>query len=259
MPLVNATKLLIVAVLVLALSSTCIMRVSGSSTISQSYEHTMYMSTSQGTLSLFTYRAGISIQTEPDGSWKENSRYEGVFSVQLEWYDSKLFPYGISIVFSNQSLFLSGYGYGSYLLNETVLWRGFANPENLTVNSAANYDYYVIRFDVGKARDFQGLTLQGAVRLHPVAGFYVYNSTFEEGQLGYQEWFYAQNDIYINVRPEETTPLSGAQFEDYNNTVQRALNSLQSQVMVLEIGVFILVILLPVSTFFLRRKRQIGQ
>ncbi len=103
---------------------------------------------------MFTYRVGISIQTEPDGSWKENSHYEGIFSVQLEWYDSKLFPYGISIVFSNQSLFLPGYSYGSDVLNETVLLRGFASPGNLTVSSAANYDYYVIRFDVGKAQHF---------------------------------------------------------------------------------------------------------
>ena len=259
MPLVNATKLLIVAVLILALSSTCIVRGSGSSTISQSYEHTVYMPTSQGTLSLFTYRVGISIQTEPDGSWKENSHYEGIFSVQLEWYEGKLFPYGISILFPNNSLSLpGGYSYGSDVLNETILLRGFANSGNLTVSSAYNYDYYMIRFDVGKAQVFQGFTLQGAVELHPAAGFYVYNSTFGEGQLGYQQWFNAQNDIYITIRPEETTPLSGTQFQDFNDTMQTTLNGLKSQVMVLEIGVFILVILLPVSAFFLRRKRQIG-
>ncbi len=36
-----------------------------------------------------------------------------------------------------------------------------------------------------------------------MAGFYVYNSTFGEGQLGHQQWFNAQNDIYVNVRPDK--------------------------------------------------------
>jgi hypothetical protein len=184
----------------------------------------------------------VSIQTEPDGAWKENARYEGIFSVQLEWYDSKLFPYGISLVFPNQSLSMSGHAYASNYLNETVFWEGWSNPINLTVDNMHNYDWYVTRFDVGKSRDFQGLAVT-AVRLHPTAGYYVFNSTT---QLGYQQWFQAQNTIYITVEPT---------FQDFNESTQKSLNSLQDQVTVLEIAVVVLVALLLPSVWFARRKR----
>lgn len=248
----NRAKILIVIVFAVILLSGHIPKVSSSSTISQSYEDTVYMesSTTHEMLALFRYKAGLSIQTEPDGTWRGSARYEAIFSIVLDWYDSKLFPYGIRLDFTN--LYLLGYAYFPSTINVTVYGSTGYQNANATVKDIYNYDYWKVRFEIGEASRFQGLTLSGAVQLRPQATYYVYNSTVRDRQLGYGQSFNAQNAIYITVKPEETEQLSESTFEDFSDTIEKTLNSFQLQVVVLDIGI---IVLLLVTTIFIARKK----
>jgi hypothetical protein len=152
-------------------------------------------------------------------------------------------------------VYVLGYAYHPTDVNETVLWEGSGNPVNLTVNGFVNYDYYVVRFEVGKASSFEFMTPKG-ILLSPILTYYIYNSTIPgERPLGGFQLFNALNDIYIPVRAEESKPLSEPTFQDFSNNIFKTLNFLQTQVMVLDIGIVILSVLLIVMIFFVRRKR----
>lgn len=123
--------LLISNLVIIILLGSNIAEVFGSSTIFQCYDETVYMEspTTHEMLALFTIRVGISIQTEPDGTWKENSTYRGEISVTLEWYNSKLFPYGICLEFPKKYVRLLLYIYEPFV-NQTI--DGLPNSINLT-------------------------------------------------------------------------------------------------------------------------------
>jgi len=79
----------------------------------------------------FTIR--LSIQTEPDGTWKGNNQYAGIIEALLEWYNCTLFPHGIEIVIKpevNEPSYPWGQIASNYMDNIT-----FYNPYNEKANN----------------------------------------------------------------------------------------------------------------------------
>lgn len=72
----------------------------------------------------------------------------------------------------------------------------------------------------------------------------------------------APNRIYIPVKEEEGQPLSEPTFQDFSNKIAKVLDSLakaldflQSQIMLLDVGVIILLFLLLVTIYYVRKRR----
>jgi hypothetical protein len=91
--------LAIVLILVLMLFASLSERVYGISAVVQSYEESLYIEMKDHRIfELVRCKIHISIETEPDGTWRNNSRYWGYIKIVLDWYNTSLCPHGISLL-----------------------------------------------------------------------------------------------------------------------------------------------------------------
>jgi hypothetical protein len=72
-------------------------KVYGVSAIAQSYEESIYKEINGNVFELARCEIHISIETESDGTWRNNSKYRGIVSISLVWYNASLFPKGLEL------------------------------------------------------------------------------------------------------------------------------------------------------------------
>jgi len=231
----------------------------GSFTISHTYERTVYTKvyiphlqpgTTDEMSPIFRYCVGVSIQTEPDGSWNETSRYEGVFSVRLEWYNNTLFPYGFGVEFNRSALSIAD----PRLANSIHLSETIVEPQggNIWFSQPYEQSFFVIRFDTGRADSFSPFAIDGGgVRLHPQVTFVIWNGTDPDtlSPTNFQGWFHADDFTYIKVKPAATENLSEQAFQNYANVLQLLL-------ILSNIGIIIIIVLMIVLIYMQRKKSQ---
>jgi hypothetical protein len=199
---------------------------------------------------LFRYTVGVSIETEPNGSWNETSRYEGVFSVRLDWYKNTLFPYGFAVEFNRSTLSIAD----PRLVNSIHLSETIVEPQggNIWFSQPYEQSFFVIRFDTGRADSFSPFAIDGGgVRLNPQVAFVIWNGTDPDtlSPTSFQGWFHADDFTYIKVKPAATDNLSEQAFQNYANVLQILL-------ILSNIGIVIIAVLIIVLIYMQRKKLQ---
>ena len=200
----------LVIVLVLGLTTSLFLapKASCSSTISRTYERTLYLPSGKEMLEMVRFRIDLSIETEADETWRNNSRYHGLAFFELDWYNPTLFPNGVNLVFEQPEIF-------SASVNCT-----FAGG-NLTLSSAGFPSvYWNIDFDVTGTETFRYSTFI----------FYtVYNSSFWSPPYGptVGRTYFAQPAIYITIADEKAPP-TYQQVASLNQDIENLGNSLLS-------------------------------
>lgn len=196
-----------------------------SSTINQSYERTIYLPRGKEALELFRFRISLSIQTEPDETWRQNKRYYGMIIIELDWYDPSLFPNGICVVFEKPEIYSAG-------VNCTFIAGGIYWNDNITLSSSGfTSNYWNIYFDT------PSYYYTDTFRYACFIFYTIYNSTSWSPPYGptVARSYFEQPAIYITISPEELLP-TYQQINSLNQEIKDlkiSLTSMQNLIYVL--------------------------
>jgi len=185
----------------------------GISAVVQSYEESIY-GHARGDNRIFELarcKIHISIETEPDGTWRNNSRYIGVVSISLVWYNASLFPNGLEVFIQSPSMASVAYvNQTQNVLNRTLSsdW-GLRNP----VSFDFTFDTCDVKYPVREP-------------ISQSMGYFIYNGTRLLGETpelilsGYLDL----PSIWITIMPDPQQKLQTEIIE----TLEKRLDSISN-------------------------------
>jgi hypothetical protein len=181
------TMVLIVVLILFALSE----KVYGASAIVQSYEESTYIEMRNHRIfEIVRCKIHISIETEPDGTWRNNTSYHGRVQITLVWYNASLCPNGVDILINCP---LMAFQYDC--VNQTP-----ARPQyvNRTLHSWDPFCWFDFLFKTGD------INTKENVRLSTQMEYFVYNGTYpyveKPSSIDGGIWFLP--DLWITIMPD---------------------------------------------------------
>jgi hypothetical protein len=182
-------------------------RAFGSSTISQSYERTIYGSKGE----VLSYIIDLSIQTEADGTWRNDTRYLGQVTVELNWYNTTLFPYEIWVVFERPTY------YSPVGVNCTF------QDYNITLAESSSSASWGVVFGTPSLPDSETEVFYEYAPIMPI-DVYGISPPFTETLFG--NYGFQQPAIYITITNGSVSQPTNQQLASLTSLVQQIENSL---------------------------------
>lgn len=209
---------------------------------------------------VFRYKVDVSIQTEPDGTWRNNTYYEARMVIRLVWYNEEFLPLGITIESSPRI---------SYSAWAWVNYTSWVYNVNITDVGVYPWTTWTARFQTGSLYSGE----EQRVELTPYVDFYVYNGSFGTYDFRGPNWWASRlhhtfegQTIYLYGQAEEPMPASQM---DVQNLIEQAedlieqINDINRSLAYMNNLVLILVVLLVSSIiinvalgFFMRRAKK---
>lgn len=222
---------LLIVALVIFLSTCTIAKVQGMSAIVQSYEESTYMVLkNHQTTELLRCKIYISIETENDGSWRNNTQYKGYVNIILDWYDGSLFPNGVSLLIDCPTMA----AYFDEYVNQTPTYPYRVNQ------TLSSWPWGFVSFDFTfKTRElFQGIPVQQ--QIIPEMQYDLYNGSnpFPLVYLGSQSWYLPP--FWITIMQDSQQQLQQQLQRDSSN-LQIQLDSLRNLMYVIVLTTAVLV------------------
>ena len=228
-----------VLALSLLIGSFSIPRAYCSSTISESYEFSEGKEIGHEFDWWFRYKIYLSIQTEPDGTWRENKYYRGEIIVRLDWYNPELFPEGIVLVFYAPSGF-----YDIYLPPGGVNCTGLKGVNATLDSSTVILGYWKLVFFTPEERGTRVFIAQADIFS------IVYNGTSSWlDRPSLYTFPCSLPEVYITLTDEEMTPLY-QQNTWLNQRIENMENSLTNMQYLAYLLVALLAVSIAVNAFF---------
>jgi hypothetical protein len=200
---VYLSAIVLVLVLVALVYSTP--KVSGSSTINQTYEETFYAMISRDVIEVFRYRIDVSIQTEPEGTWRNNSRYNIQIVTTLIWYNKEFLPTGITVECS------------PYIPSTNINCTTSAYHVNITSEDIYPWSTWTATFQTGSLYSGE----KRIIEITPIVNFYVYNGTMYIHDFRGLGWWAAYLThtfhgpvTYLYLQTEEPKSASQSEMEN---------------------------------------------
>jgi hypothetical protein len=221
-------------------------RVYGISAVVQSYEESLYieMRGDHRIFELVRCKIHISIETEPDGTWRNNSRYWGYIKIVLDWYNTSLCPYGISLLIHAPSM-----AYASPYVNQSIDGKYVPPPEvNKTLISVWGCTGFEFFFKTESC-------LKESVWVRPSMLYTVYNATSsftDEYRIGSSNWELPDFWITIMTDPQQRLQTEMvARMETLEKRLEFLSNLLNHIIIlfVISIGIYV-----ATSVYFATRK-----
>jgi len=223
---------LLTIALVTFLSTCIITKVHGMSAIVQSYEESTYMEMKNHQIAeLFRCKIHLSIETENDGSWRNNTEYRGYVRIVLDWYDTSLFPSGVSLLIHCPIMA----AYGDYL-NQTPTYPYQVNQ------TLSSYFWGHTSFDFKFKTEELSHGIPVQQRIDPEMSYHVYNgSTLSDlTSLGSQDWVLPPFWITIMQDSQQLRQLQ-EQLQGDSSNLQIQLDSLRNLMYVIILTTTVLV------------------
>lgn len=203
-------------------------RVFAFSTVSYSTEETFYFMIAHHVYEVFRYKAYISIETELDGSWENNTQYNVEVYFKLLWYNESFCPHGIKI---ECAPWFYIYRDGDGVLQYVNLTR---EPQPFTITDY--YEHYVWRFEIQTSSFPSKITAQ----IDSGIEFSVFNgsSTFRNLDWGaiYLYGHFKAPSTYIICKQSEIS------IQNELQNLQRDVNSLEVELNNIRNSMYVLIL-----------------
>jgi hypothetical protein len=208
--------LTVVLILFLMLFASLSERVYGISAVVQSYEESSYYmdERSRQMCELFRVKILISIETESDGTWRNDSFYQGQIDIILDWYNTSLCPRGVSLLIDAPIMTWN------LCVNQSID-RKYISPYEINKTLISDIGY--TRFDFG----FQtGSCLKTSVRVQPSMPYSVYNTSVsflltDEYRIGSAWWILP--DFWITIMTDPQQRLQTEMVAGMENAIETAI------------------------------------
>jgi hypothetical protein len=235
--------LTVVLILFLMLFASLSERVYGISAVVQSYEESSYYmdERSRQMCELFRVKILISIETEPDGTWRNNTLYEGYIKIVLDWYNVSLCPNGVALIICSPSM-----AYWSPYVNQSINGK-YAHPN--TVNTTLYIDaFFAFTFETSDV-------LKKSVKIIPEMLYTAYNRTepWTDWDILAMGWWKLP-DFWITIMPDPQQRLQTemiARMETLENRLEFLSNLLNNVIILFVISI---IIYIATSVYFATRK-----
>jgi hypothetical protein len=240
--------LTVVLILFLMLFASLSERVYGISAVVQSYEESTYIKIENGNFELVRCKIHISIETEPDGTWRYDSEYDGLVEIVLDWYNVSLCPYGISLIIHAPDMaYISPFVSQSTNREDVEPYR-----VNATLNVIRRYAKFEFFFYTKSESDFQHY-LKKSVTIYPEMEYTVYNGTYyrEEDKICTEYWELPHFWITITADPQQRLQVRIETLEKQLDSLSNLLNNV-IMLFVISIGVYV-----ATSVYFATRRRKL--
>jgi hypothetical protein len=227
-------------------------KVFGSSTINQTYEGTFYAMVPSDVIEVFRYRIDISIQTEPDGTWRNNSRYKIQIVTTLLWYNKNFLPDGITVECSP---------YIPYIANINYTTSAY----HVNISSTDIYPYpwstWTATFQTGSLYPGE----KRVVEIGPIVDFRVYNGTIYIHDFRGPGWWASELThtfygpvTYLYLQAEEPKPSTQSEMENLITRIDDLKESLAltNNLMLILLVLVVIAIAINVVVQILRTKGQ---
>lgn len=171
------------------------------STISRTYERSIYDYSSGVYYEALRYRVELSIQTEWDGTWRKGNTYHGTLAFCLDWFSTEHFPRGVTMVV------IPPMADPNLVLNITY------HEGNLTLFSVTQIQKWEIDFTLG----LSGPSNE-TYRFRLLYKYYIYNYTIANDLTLIEEGSFIAPDVYLST-PSNYIPTS-QQITDVSSQIQ---------------------------------------
>jgi len=205
----------LVFILTLLLLTSSIVKVHSLSTVIQNYEVSVYAPIHYyyKVVALYEaarYRIYISLETEPDGTWRPNKSYQAIVKIVRDWYNFSLCPNGVSLIIR-----VPMWAKGPVI--QTVDGKEYIYYYNKTLIDSVDFVYNFTCNHVEEAVD---------IEINLEMFYYAYNTTIFE-EIGEDEYLMAIGMRYL---PSFWITL----MEDPQQQLQTDFLRLQTQITSLE-------------------------
>lgn len=236
-------KPLLTIALVAFLSTCTIVKVHGMSAIVQSYEESTYMEMKNHQIAeLVRCKIHISIETEHDGTWRNNTAYNGRVKIILDWYNTSLCPNGVDLLIHCPTMAAF-----SQYVNQTPARPYDVNTTLRSLVGITFFDFWFKTEDVFRKE---------SVRIFTEMAYTVYNGSWSTKKIGSSTWFLP--DLWITIMPNPQQQLQ-TEIVARMETLEKQLGFLSNLLNhVIILFVVSIIIYIATSAYIALRKPKIN-